>query len=314
MRRSAIFRPAALVATSIILAALSGCGSAADESSTQKHGRQSTATSASVPTQFEMDMDYPTFAGVGALTASASHVVLGHVVSVGPGPPLSLGTDEQGGTIPALPQTESTVQVASVLHGNLAGASTIIVVRPGGITEAGQVADPEMSQLVVGDKAIFFVRWGGDGKYYPLAGGFAVALFEGEGKYVLPGEALADGAPVTFNAQEVVPAIDRVRFIGLDPPARVVQGNLQSGDVEIVRSSSGDFTIEGSGLVAGSALELSVVVSRRRASGQVTVDGKAYTLEGASVTVDQGQKVQLVGPAKSGSTTRTLTVEVVDSQ
>jgi hypothetical protein len=147
---------------------------------------------------YRMDADHPTYDTVGDLRASSDLVVVGTVVSHVTEPGSSPGVDGAGDPLPPIPHTTYAVSVEDVLKGDVVVGDTVSVSLTGGVTDAGRFVLDGGPQLADGDQAMFFLQSGGDGKFYPLAGGAAVADRAPDGSFVLPAEATPDTA-LTFT-------------------------------------------------------------------------------------------------------------------
>lgn len=161
--------------------------------------RPPAAKGPALPT-YRVDTDHETFATIGDVQASAQVVIEGTVQSHTVVPGVSSGVDGAGDPLPALPHTDYDVEVIKTIKGPLTAGMTIKVSLTGGATPDGKFVLDGGPILDDGVSALFFLGSSPDGKYYPLAGGAAVAAKQADGSFLLPVEATGGTAlPVTSS-------------------------------------------------------------------------------------------------------------------
>jgi hypothetical protein len=156
--------------------------------------------------RFRLDADHATYATVPEIAAAADTIVNGQVVSETTEPGESPGVDALGDPLPAIPHTDHAIVVATTLKGTVAPGSTIHVTVAGGDTAEGEYVLEGAPQIGDGESALFFLVTGEDGRYYPLAGGAAVATRLADGSFALPADATG-GAPRSVSEDEVKAAV-----------------------------------------------------------------------------------------------------------
>jgi hypothetical protein len=162
-----------------------------------------------------MDADHDTYATVPAIAGAADVIVSGQVVSHTTEPGESPGADALGDPLPAIPRTDYSVAVSTVFKGAVGSGSTIHVVIAGGTNAEGKFVLDGAPEIQDGEAALFFLVSGGDGRYYPLAGGAAVAARVGPDTYSLPPDATGESGHVVSEG-EVRAAL------GSSPPAATI--------------------------------------------------------------------------------------------
>jgi hypothetical protein len=143
---------------------------------------------------YRMDTDHATYPTVPEISNAADTIVNGQVVSHTTEPGESPGVDALGDPLPAIPRTDYLVSVAAVLKGAVSPGSTIHLVLAGGNTEEGEFVLEGAPKITDGEAALFFLVSGGEGRYYPLAGGAAVATRLADGTFLLPPDATGEAA------------------------------------------------------------------------------------------------------------------------
>lgn len=139
----------------------------------QQHQHVSTAAQES-PEVVKLDVDHKRYSDIGSLRRDADIVIRGTVLTGGEtiqGTP-TIAAD--GHNIPAIPQTNFTVNVERTLKGKNIASQVTISLTGGTINSLNYQVD-DVPWLSKGQRAIFFLKDGGDGKYYPLAGGSGIA-------------------------------------------------------------------------------------------------------------------------------------------
>jgi hypothetical protein len=186
---------------------------------------------------FRLEADHPTYANVGSASADADLIVRGTVLSHTTEAGVSPGVDGLGDPLPPLPHTNHVVEVLEVVKGGVAVGTTIVVSLAGGTTEEGQFILDGAPEIHDGDTAFFFLDDGGDGRYYPLAGGAAVAHQKPDGSFALPQDATGadpviftevdqppDGNGNTGGSPALVPAAAAAAPVTGKPPLRCRKG------------------------------------------------------------------------------------------
>jgi hypothetical protein len=147
----------------------------------------------SVP-NYRIDTDHQTFPSVGDLRAGAPVILVGTVESHSVVAGTSPGVDGAGDPLPAVPHTEYVVRVDEAIKGAPAVGTKIVVSLSGGATPQGNFVLDGGPILDDGIAALFFLEAPLAGKYYPLAGGAAVAAEQPDGGFVLPADATGQAA------------------------------------------------------------------------------------------------------------------------
>lgn len=120
--------------------------------------------------------DHKTYKSVKELKINAGIVLVGRVMDSGSTVQASpVGVAADGRLLPALPQTNFTVQVEKVMRGSIDGAKKVSVALTGGKINGVLYQVEDMPWLYEKEKVVLFLNKGNNGSYYPLAGGFAVA-------------------------------------------------------------------------------------------------------------------------------------------
>jgi hypothetical protein len=137
----------------------------------------------------KVSLDHKTYSNTKELKDESDLVIRGTVQGDGrtiAGPPLIA---EDGQEVPSTPMTEFTVTALKVFKGSLSG-DQITVVLTGGVAGDTRYEVEGMPWLSKQQNAIFYLHLGEDGKYYPMAGGAAIASKKpGSGnKFTLPAE------------------------------------------------------------------------------------------------------------------------------
>lgn len=143
---------------------------------------------------YRMDTDHATYPSLPEISTAADTIVNGQVVSHTTEPGESPGVDALGDPLPAIPRSDYLVSVAAVLKGVVGTGSTIHVVLAGGTTGEGEFVLEGAPKITDGEAALFFLVNGGEGRYYPLAGGAAVATRLADGTFLLPPDATGEAA------------------------------------------------------------------------------------------------------------------------
>jgi hypothetical protein len=157
---------------------------------------------AAVPV-YHMDTDHATYQSVDAISSTSDLVVVGNVQSQSTEPGDSPGVDALGDPLPAIPHTNYAVTITKVLKGSISVGATVVVSLSGGTTASGRYVLDGGPELHEGDTHLFFLQGNTDGRYYPLAGGAAVADQQPDGSYALPSDAMTGGAPIVFTESAV---------------------------------------------------------------------------------------------------------------
>lgn len=137
------------------------------------------------------EVDHKTFNTAAELRKESNVVVLGSVLDNGSTKEEpSVGTSGDGQPAPGLVNTDFSVRVDKSLKGNAAKGATITVVLTGGIANDTKYTSEGMPWLSKGDSVIMYLSKGEDGKYYPLAGGAAIASKKADrsNMFTLPSE------------------------------------------------------------------------------------------------------------------------------
>jgi len=152
---------------------------------------------------FRMDADHPTYPTIEDVSSAAETIITGIVVSHSTEPGESPGVDALGEPLPAIPHTNYIVDVTKVLKGSATAGSSLIVTLAGGSTPSGQFILDGAPEIRDSDTDLFFLQVGSSGKYYPLAGGAAVAVRNPEGAFSLPSDATGQ-EPLVFHEMALI--------------------------------------------------------------------------------------------------------------
>ncbi|MBX6334950.1 hypothetical protein IRY61_06470 [Candidatus Saccharibacteria bacterium] len=137
----------------------------------------------------KINLDHKTYSNLKELEDDADVIIRGTVFDAGKtlaGAPLR---SEDGREVPGIPTTEFQVAVKKIYKG-IVTDDQVTVVLTGGTLEGTRYEAEGMPWLVKHSDTIMYLHLGDDGKYYPLAGGAAIALRR-EGKrnnFILPTE------------------------------------------------------------------------------------------------------------------------------
>jgi hypothetical protein len=138
---------------------------------------------------FHLHADHATYSSVTDLRKASDVIIEGAVLSATTNPGTSLGTDPAGNPLPALPSTDYAVRVDRQLKGGFGlTGQTVAVSLSGGGTSAGDFVLDGGPVLARGNVALFFLQRGDDGKYYPVAGGAAIAQRQADGSFAISHE------------------------------------------------------------------------------------------------------------------------------
>jgi hypothetical protein len=196
---------AALFLVAVLVGALVGCGGTQRTAPGSQAAADGASQGGAVP-RFRMDADHEVYPTVGEITEATDTIVVGQVVGHSTEPGVSPGVDAAGDPLPAIPHTDHLVSVAAVVNGPGAGGGAIHLVVAGGMTPEGEYVLEGAPQLSDGESALFFLVDGADGRFYPLAGGAAVAPGTGEGTFSLPADATGGSARI-ISQGEVAAAV-----------------------------------------------------------------------------------------------------------
>jgi hypothetical protein len=259
--------------------------------------------------------DHPSYDGLNNLVGSADAVFIGTVTGTAPGTPIPAAQNPTGSTQGDIPQTDISVRVDTPEKGSLSSGHGVTVTVTGGASGSGETELEGVPPIDVGHQYVFFVVAGDGGKYYPLAGGAAIATKNTDGSFSLSGDVTGSGSLGFTTAQlSSVPPADHITVTLLSAPRQQVDGNVQDGSVSVARSSGVPTGIMGTVLVAGHELALDIAISNKRATGTFTIDGQAYTLRSPSVVPSaSGPGIRINGKATApGGSTQEVHIEVQD--
>ena len=132
-----------------------------------------------------VSLDHKTYDTVRSLRDDADVVIVGSVLDSGATKESSSpGLSGDGTPAPGLIKTDFLVHTDRILKGDV--DEEVIVVLTGGITDDVKYITEGVPWLSEGDSVIMYLVGGGANKYYPLAGGSALAIRQENGKYILP--------------------------------------------------------------------------------------------------------------------------------
>lgn len=122
------------------------------------------------------EVDHKTYSSLRDLREESDVVIRGSVLDDGSTRQEdSIGASADGQPAPGLVNTEFSVRVDTSLKGGIVQGTTILVVLTGGVINDTKYVSDGMPWLKRGDSAIIYLSKGEDGKYYPMAGGAAIA-------------------------------------------------------------------------------------------------------------------------------------------
>lgn len=151
---------------------------------------------------FHLDTDHATYPALSEVAGGADVVIVGDILSSTTEPGESPGSDALGDPLPAIPHTNYSVLVEKVLKGTLSQGDVVIVSLAGGVSPSGKFVLDGVPEIHEGDVDMLFLE-SGNGKFYPLAGGAAVAEQSGGESFVLPADATGgEAATITTTAVE----------------------------------------------------------------------------------------------------------------
>lgn len=153
-----------------------------------------------------LSLDHKTYATAAELKNDADVIVLGvpedqGQAVMGPSP----GVGPTGQPAPGVPTTEFRVTLKKAFKGNLVKGQVITVVLAGGTTTTTKYVVEDFPWLTKGKFALMYLEAGEDGKYYPLAGGAALAEEKKDKektKYTLP-KAVSDVQEIDVTEPEL---------------------------------------------------------------------------------------------------------------
>ncbi|PID32996.1 hypothetical protein CR969_03115 [Candidatus Saccharibacteria bacterium] len=120
--------------------------------------------------------DHKIYRNISELRGEADTVILGSVLDNGSTKQSSSsGKSGDGRSAPELVSTEFSVRVDKSLKGDLRSGQAITVVLTGGTVSGTKYISKGMPWLAKDESVIIYLSRGDDGKYYPLAGGAAIA-------------------------------------------------------------------------------------------------------------------------------------------
>jgi hypothetical protein len=170
---------------------LAGCGG---------QGQRSDAEPAAPPS-YHVESDHDVYPSRAALDDRADAVVIGTVTGSEVVAGISPGNDDAGDPIPAVPHTQYAVTVDETIKGAPKEGSSVTVSIPGGVRPEGAVAVEGTPALAVGTQALYYLKSGSGGLFYPLAAGSAVGIKTPNGSFALPAEATGTGVLELTAAQ-----------------------------------------------------------------------------------------------------------------
>lgn len=114
-----------------------------------------------------IELDHPTYEGLGNITAAADLVVVGEVAGSEPGSPVDLGADAAGNDLGELPFVNYVVRVSDVVGGELDN-NEIVITYPGGASQEAVYSVEGLGDLPVGEPLLFFLDRDSSGTYVAL--------------------------------------------------------------------------------------------------------------------------------------------------
>lgn len=279
-------------------------------------GRGGPATSSPAPGEAALVVhaDHATYGGLNDLAGGASAILAGTVTGSAAGSPIS-GASGDPSAADAIPQTDFAIRIDRVFKGSLAAGRAVTVTVTGGASGAGMVEQEGVPALIAGQQYVFFLTAGDDTKFYPLAGGAAIASRTADGTFALPAEAGVNGAVLAFTTDQLatVPAPDRVLVMLTSAPLDRTEGDVQSGSVSISYASGSPTGMSGTALIDGRLVSLAITINGRSATGSLTLDDVTYTLQPRAVVVPANDRsVAVNGAVKGPAGVQQLRLQVFD--
>jgi hypothetical protein len=255
-------------------------------------GQQARASSAGV----HMDMDHATFTNVNDLAGQSSVVLIGTVESSSPGLATPVGSDPSTGQpLPPLPHTDFVVRVVRSLKGSVAAGAHITVTLAGGMTDVGPVTVDGVPDLPAGQTFEFFLGAASGKKYYPLAGGAAVAASVAGGRFKLSSE-VTGGATIEVDPSTSFAPADTAHLVVTNHPTLNLLGPVQSGEL-LVSSSN----VTGNALIQGHAFAPDITIAGSKVTGTFTVDGQQFTITSGRSVNSTPTAAHLEGTVRTGA-------------
>jgi hypothetical protein len=149
--------------------------------------------------RYRLAIDHDVYPSSTALRDAADAIAIGTPTARTVRPGQSPGNDAAGDPIPGVPHTEHTVQITERIKGDFGG--TIVVAVPGGATPQGDFSAEGMLQPPLGRPALFFLKDGNNGRFYPLAAGTAIGAQQPDGTFAIPAATTGAG-PLALTAAQ----------------------------------------------------------------------------------------------------------------
>lgn len=197
--RGVLSRPRRLALSALVVTAAVAAGLAM---AARPPGTSRPATTRANTPVYLFHTDHATYGTLSEISAASDAIIVGQATSKTVEPGVSPGVDAEGDPLPALPHTNYTVTVARTIKGAIPSGSAVVVGLAGGKTAAEEVRPEEGYEIREGANAVFFLQANGNGRYYPLAGGAAIAEAHPDGTYELPPDAVQE-VPIRFSEQEL---------------------------------------------------------------------------------------------------------------
>lgn len=144
---------------------------------------------------------HPTYTSIKQLISADDVAYVGQATLLDDGTVRSDKVSDEPDEGPPMVETDYTLAVKSIIKGkNIPSKITISVM--GGVVGDTRYLVVDIPKLHKGDNVIVFASLGRDGKYYPLAGGSAIAIQDGSSKYSLSADVISTGA-VTFSEKDI---------------------------------------------------------------------------------------------------------------
>jgi hypothetical protein len=175
-----------------------------------------------------------------------------------------------------LPHTDFSVRVDRSVKGNISVGTKVTVTLAGGITDTGPVTVDGTPNLLTGAQYLFFLTPASAGKYYPLAGGAAVASASSSGQFVLSSD-VTGSAPQAVDLSDLILPPHSVKLVVTDHPALNVDGIVESGGITRTVTSTG-YSLSGDTLIDGTEIHADLSVTTGSVGGFFSVNGVQFTV------------------------------------
>jgi hypothetical protein len=278
------------------------------------NGRAENSDSTTRESERVVHSDHATYGALNDLAGGSSVIIAGTVTGSRPG--VSIPGASGGPAVASdIPQTDFAVRVDRTFKGRLAAGGTVTVTVIGGSSGVGTVVQEGVPSLSLGQQYVFFLSAGDDTKFYPLAGGAAIAGKGADGSFSLPSEVGVNSTVLSFTTAQLasVPAPDRVLVMLTSAPLDRTEGDVQSGIVSIGYANGTPVGMSGTALIDGRIVSLAITMNGRSTAGSFTLDDVTYTLQpGAVVVPGRDRSVAINGQVQGPSGVQQFRLQVFD--